>query len=202
MLLDKRENKVNLEKLFRYNKEKNAFIIDISIDYYKDLYNEWDFSPFKRRDLDTDLVTFIEESSEEIPLKYKIIINFFMPKDMMDIDKEKRSKAGLKNYFKYMLYKVQGERVKYRHRAYKYAFTGSVLVLIAIFFQRILERWIYLSILPEGFFIGGWVFMWEVFTILFFQNADRKVKVKEYKRLIRAEVNYKYYTDDTCIENL
>ena len=56
--------KVNLKKLFRYNKEKNAFIIDISIDFYKSLYNEWDFSPFKRRDLDADLLTFIDESSE------------------------------------------------------------------------------------------------------------------------------------------
>ena len=202
MLLGNVNDKINLKKLFRYDKEKDAFIIDISIDYYRDLYNEWDFSPFKRRDLDTELVAFIEESSEEIPLKYKIIINFFMPRDMMDIEKEQRSKLGLKNYFKYMLYKVQGEKIKHSHRAFKYALTGSILVLIAIFFQEIIQQWPYLSLLPEGFFIGGWVFMWEVFTILFFLNAERKIKIKEYNRLIKAEVNYKYYTDDNYIEKL
>lgn len=202
MLFKPKTEKLDLKKLYRYNKEKNAFIIDISIDYYRDLYNDWDFSPFKRRDLDTDLVSFIEECSEEIPLRYKVIINFFMPLEMRDLEKEKRSKAGLNNYFKYMLYKVKGEIVKYRIRASKYALTGSVLVMIAFTLQKFIEHLIYLSLLPEGFFIGGWVFMWEVFTILFFQNTDRKVKMREYKRLIEAEVNYNYYTENYSYENL
>ncbi len=202
MLFKSKLEKLDLRKLYRFNREKNAYIIDISIDYYRDLYNDWDFSPFKRRDLDTDLVSFIEECSEEIPLRYKVIINFFMPLEMRDLEKEKRSKAGLNNYFKYMLYKVEGEIVKYRIRASKYALTGSVLVMIAFTLQKFIEHLIYLSLLPEGFFIGGWVFMWEVFTILFFQNADRKAKLREYRRLMEAEVNYNYYAENYSYEEL
>lgn len=202
MLFKSKLERLDLRKLYRFNKDKNAFIIDISIDYYRDLYNDWDFSPFKRRDLDTELVSFIEESSEEIPLKYKVIINFFMPLEMRDLEKEKRSKGGLNNYFKYMLYKVEGDIVKHRIRAFKYTLTGSIFVLTAFTLQKFIKHWVYLSLLPEGFFIGGWVFMWEVFTILFFHNADRKVKLREYKRLMEAEVNYNYYTENYSYEEL
>lgn len=202
MFFKPKNEKINLKKLFRYNKEKNAFIIDVSIDYYKDLYNDWDFSPFKRRDLDTDLITFIEESSEEIPLRYKVIINFFIPEEMRDPGKEERSKAGLKNFFKYMLYKVESEQRKAQWRAFKYTVAGLFLVFIAFFVKNFIEQWGYLSFLPEGLIIGGWVFIWEVFTILFFLNSERKVKIKEYKRLIKSEINYNYYTDKTYFEKL
>jgi len=202
MFFKPKDEKVNLKKLFRYNKEKNAFIIDISIDVYKSLYNDWDFSPFKRRDLDADLLTFIQESSEDIPLKYKVIINFFIPEEMKDLRKEERSKTGLKNYFKYMLYKVEAEQKKSRWTALKYTVTGLFLVFIAFFVKNFIEHLAYLSFLPEGLIIGGWVFIWEVFTILFFLNSERKVKIKEYKRLIKSEINYNYYTDKTYFEKL
>lgn len=202
MFFKEKNEKVDLKKLFRYNKEKNAFIIDVSIGYYKDLYNDWDFSPFKRRDLDTDLIAFIEESSEEIPLKYKVIINFFIPEEMRDPKKEEKSKVGLNNFFKYMLYKVEGEQKKAQWRAFKYTITGLFLVFISFFVKNYIEHLAYLSVLPEGLVIGGWVFIWEVFTILFFINSERKVKIKEYKRLIRSEINYNYYTDKTHFEKI
>ena len=202
MFFKEKNEKVDLKKLFRYNKEKNAFIIDVSIGYYKDLYNDWDFSPFKRRDLDRDLIAFIEESSEEIPLKYKVIINFFIPEEMKDTKKEEKSKVGLNNFFKYMLYKVEGEQKKAQGRAFKYTITGLFLVFISFFIKNYIEHLAYLSVLPEGLVIGGWVFIWEVFTILFFINSERKVKIKEYKRLIRSEINYNYYTDKTHFEKL
>lgn len=202
MFSHNKSKKLNLKELFRYQKDKNAFILDISIGYYRDLYNDWDFSPFKRRELDSDLMSYIEEASEEIPLKYNIIINFFMPEEMRDPLKEEKSKTGLKNYFNYMLYKMQGERNKYRRRALNYTLTGLLLVLVVFFIQKYVRQIIYLSIFPEGLVIGGWVFIWEVFTILFFENSERKVKISEYKRLMKSEINYRYYTDENHFEKL
>lgn len=195
MLKKSKDENFDYKKIFRYDKKSDSYIIDISIDIYGDLYNEWDFSPFKRRDLDSNLIEYLEESSFEIPLKHELIINFFMPEDMKNLQKEHRSLIGLKNYFKYMLFKTESEIRQHNIRAFKYALIGIVLVSISIFFQNYINKNLYFEILPEGFYVGGWVFIWEMFSIIGFQNSERKQKIKEYKRLIQSKLEYIYYKE-------
>ena len=58
----KRKKKSTLDRLYSYDKKNNAYKIEISLDKYEDIYNEWDPTPFKKRD--------IEDMTREIsPLK-------------------------------------------------------------------------------------------------------------------------------------
>jgi hypothetical protein len=53
-------------KLSRFYKvKKNNVSIDIKFDQYRDVYSEWDFSPFTNRDLDDDFVEYLYETSLE-----------------------------------------------------------------------------------------------------------------------------------------
>lgn len=62
------------EKLYRRNELTKRMIIDISMDDYLSFFHEWDNSAFRRRDIHSELVSFLDFCSEDIPLKEKIEI--------------------------------------------------------------------------------------------------------------------------------
>lgn len=188
----KRYREFDPRSLYEYDRKKNVFSIKLSIDTYNDLYDEWDYSPFRKRDLDKNLLEHLEECSREIPLKHRLAVHFYMPTSERDASREERSIAGLRNYFQYLLYKKAQEKKKYNIYVFLYIISGLLLLTGAYFLQGTLETHLLLTILPEGLFIGGWVLFWEAFSILFFKSREMRQNLREYKRLIQAEIHYTY----------
>lgn len=58
--------------MYLIDQVSHAYMIEVALDQYTDIFSEWDPAPFKRRDLDSDLKLYLEECSEEIPFKYPI----------------------------------------------------------------------------------------------------------------------------------
>jgi hypothetical protein len=44
------------------------------------------------------------------------------------------------------------------------------------------------SVLTEGLFIGGWVFLWEAVSLFFFSNRDLYYRYRTFRRLRRSEI--------------
>lgn len=55
------------QKLYKYEKETEHYLIEVSLDDYGDVYDNWDPSPFKQRDIEDEFHDFIFNSSEDIP---------------------------------------------------------------------------------------------------------------------------------------
>ena len=70
--------------------DNNTTDININIDYYREIYNEWDFSPLNNSDLDDDLFEYLEESVSEIPKKNKVCIVFHIPASIHDRKRTKK----------------------------------------------------------------------------------------------------------------
>lgn len=49
-----------------------------------------------------------------------------------------------------------------------------------------------MSILLEGIFIGGWVFLWEAFSLVFIYNQDVRRNLREMRRFSKAQITFKY----------
>jgi hypothetical protein len=47
------------------------------------------------------------------------------------------------------------------------------------------------SIISEGIFIGGWVFLWEAVSLFFFTNRELYIKYRTYKRLQHTPVIFR-----------
>ncbi len=180
------------KKIYRFDRAANRYHVDVAIDYYRDVYNEWDFAPFRNRDLDRSLMEYLEECSREIPLRAGLAISFFTPRDIMDPGKEERSIAGLKNYFHYELLKAQGRRRRYYRRFAMYLLFGVAFMAGAYLAQSYLHGPFPASVLPESLLIGGWVLFWEAFTIAFFRNRDVGERIRHLKRFTRARIDYVY----------
>ena len=48
------------------------------------------------------------------------------------------------------------------------------------------------TILTEGLSIGGWVFLWEAFSLFFFSGQEASNQLKRYVRLLDTKVIFKY----------
>ena len=73
-----------LDKLYSYDKKNNAYIIEVSLDKYEDIYNEWDPTPFRRRDIEPEFMDYLLDSSYDIPYKYNLDIKLYLPKSKED----------------------------------------------------------------------------------------------------------------------
>lgn len=91
--------------------ETKAFIIEVSIDNYNDVFNGWDPSPIKRRYLNPDLVGSIEDCSDDISLKYNVELHFFLPQQEFNENKEHLTETGIKNSSKFFIHFVKKELV-------------------------------------------------------------------------------------------
>ncbi len=180
------------KKIYRFDRSANRYHIDIVIGYYRDVYNEWDFAPFRNRDLDRSFMEYLEECSREIPLRAGIEITFFMPREIRDATKEERSVAGLKNYFRYELLKALGRRRRYYGHFAVYLLFGVMFLVGAYLVRTFLAGPFPLGVLPEGLAIGGWVLFWEAFTIVFFRNRDVNERIRHLRRFVRARIAYVY----------
>ena len=177
-----------------YPQDKKNVYIDIDLDMYTDLYEEWDFSPQKKRDLDEDLYEYLIECSREIPLKRKVIIRMHLPAKIENGEKEKNAVSGIKRYFGYRYQKNGYLRKKSLRSLAGYGSFGLIFLTTGAFIQKLLSDSPFSSILYEGLIIGGWVLFWECFDIVFFKDAFHRETLKHLKRLIKAEIRFEYHT--------
>lgn len=179
-------------KLYEFDQIRKTYLLNISIRTYSDLYNKWDYSPFKKRDINENLIKYVEDCSSEMLLRYRVSIHLYVSNDKDNEKQKSEATAALRGYFKYLLFKKISELKKYLKDARQYGLIGLILLSLAYFIQKIGgDKYIFL-ILPEGLFIGGWVLFWEVCSILFFKYRELNQKIKEYKRLSEADISFHF----------
>ncbi|KGE73372.1 hypothetical protein [Spirochaeta lutea] len=187
-----RQPNLDPKKIYRFDKSRKAFHIDVRIGVYRDIYNDFDFSPLQNRDLDKDLIEYLAECSYEIPLKNQVIVNFYMPQGIRDRSREQNSVKGFHHYFLYTQRKLHTERRELLRNLTLYGFSGFLFLVFAYLTQEHLSTSGLLSILPEGLYIGGWVLLWEIFEVIFFTLRQINRKIRIYKRLSESEILYHY----------
>ncbi|MDF2821106.1 MAG: hypothetical protein K0R15_1547 [Clostridiales bacterium] len=180
-----------IQKQYRFNEENNVYLIDVSLDDYDDVYDEWDPAPFKKRFIEEEFDEFIVSSSEDIPLKYDINIVLYIPEAKKEVNKENSVVSAYRNYYAYAIEKVNKSRKRLRKINISYFLLAIILLSIGYFFQNGTES-VLLDVLNEGVFIGGWVFLWEVFTNIFIIRRDIQTKNSIYKRLYLSDIIFVY----------
>lgn len=180
-----------LNKIYEKNPETGNYIIEISLDKYTDIFNEWDHASYKKRDMDPQLAMFLEDCSEEIPQQYGIDICFYLPKELKNVDKEKIIASGIKTYYSFYSH--------YQMRHLKFSYT-KVVSYIAISFMFLAMAFLLGEKKPDllsntiiqGMTVGGWVFLWEAISFFFFRQSEQIGEINNYKRLSSAVIFFKY----------
>jgi hypothetical protein len=175
-------------EVYAIDKTNNAYMIEAALDHYTDIFSEWDPAPFKRRELDPDLKLYLESSADEIPTKYSIEVCFILPPGTRDKAIEQDVRDGLRNSVDFKLYLIRKELRLINARTFRYVLSGLGTFLVATLLEKPASFNVLTSVLTEGLFIGGWVFLWEAVSLFFFSNRDLYNRYHTYKRLRNSEV--------------
>jgi hypothetical protein len=185
-----KRNERLFNEIYKVDEETNLHMIEVALDQYTDIFNEWDSAPFKRRDLDPDLQLYLEESSDEIPSKYAIELYFTVPAGMRDERMEEEARNGIRNSFISKRYFLGKKMKKTNTRMFWFVLVGFLFLWVA----KTLSDWgeaDVQSILLEGLAISGWVFLWEAVSLFFFTNRELYHRYNTYKRLQNAPVLFR-----------
>lgn len=181
-----------LEQFYTIDSETGDYIIEISLKDYDEVFNSWDSSVYNIRDLDSSLKSFLLECSRDIEMRNNIILRFNMVDENKDDNIEETVTNGIRNYFNYCLHFTKNNIYQQTKKIIVYVLVSFIFTFLSFFLQKEMEADIFNKIILQALLLGGWVFLWEAFTLLFFQGRETLKKKKEYKRLLMAPVKFRY----------
>lgn len=178
-------------EVYKLDEATNHYMIEIALDSYVDVFDEWDPAPFKRRSLDPDLQLYLEGSSEEIPLRYPIELYFTIPKGSQNNRFEEETRNGIYNSCLFKIYLLKREIVKTNTLIFRYLILGFLLLWLGTIFVKHDESVMFLVLFADALLIGGWVFIWEAVSLFFFTNRELYHSCRIYKRLKNAPLIFR-----------
>ena len=187
----KKHPNIETHQIYRKSEETNHYLIEVALDKYEDIFNEWDPAPFKRRDLHPNLTEFFEECSSEINIRYQVAVVFYLPKAEIDLEKQEQCIRGLRNHFAYSVHTLRKRLKVSRQRAIRNILVGIAFLFVATTAEASYTRTLLSSVLVQGLFIGGWVFVWEGISSVMFKDHSTRTKAKEWERLHDAPIAFK-----------
>lgn len=188
----KRKKKSTLDRLYSYDKKNNAYKIVISLDKYEEIYDEWDPTPFKKRDIEEEFIDYVIDSSLDIPMKYNLDLELYLPQKAYDEKKEKNVKAAIKSYFNYLLDRNNRTLNSSIIRCLRSSLIGIIL-LCFYFFSSVDEGSSgFAKVFVEGISILGWVALWDVGEELLLNLITNYNKRRNLKRISKAKVEFIY----------
>jgi RsiW-degrading membrane proteinase PrsW (M82 family) len=178
-------------KLYNVNPDTNAYIVEVSLDDYSELFNGWDASPLRRRDLEPELMDYLEQASTEIPLSENLELCFYMPKDKRDLEKEFKSITSIMNNFKVLMSVIYKQLSRNYRRLLIYVVVSIIFLSAAYLLRNETDFSLLISIMIEGLFIGGWFLLWEAFSLFFFDTHEITIRKKLFHRLLHSDIYFK-----------
>jgi hypothetical protein len=159
------------ENFGQYRREGSVTLIDIRLDCVDQLFNSFDPSPFRQKDLDRDAEEYIVDAAEDFRPAEQIKLVFHLPNAIEEDDKAREIPDALHNYFSYKLDTA-------KHRLRQMRRDGRISLVIGLSFLAVCVgiRQVLLAtgttlgaVLAEGFLICGWVAMWRPLDILLYE---------------------------------
>jgi hypothetical protein len=181
-----------LKKSYRQNPDTGAFLIEVALDHYEEIFNEWDPAPYKSRDLNPDLRYYLEDSTDDIPLRNTVELLFKAPEPIHNDSKERNVREGLSTYLSGAVDAVRVKLRRLRNLALINLCVAAVLLTAVAYINRIQAGGLLLMVLRDGLTIGSWVFTWEMISLFFFRRIELRRELKQWKRLARAKVSFAY----------
>lgn len=187
----KKTKKHDFQSMYYQNAETSAYQVEVSLEDYSELFNGWDASALRRKDLEPELLDFLEQAGYEISHKEKIEVCFYLPKEVYNLEKEMKSLAAIKNNFKIAIFFIN-KSLKKSYRQILTFFILSLIFITSAYLMRDDESLpILTKIAREGLFIGGWIFIWEAFSLFFFTTHDERKRRDVFYRYLDSEIYFK-----------
>lgn len=174
-----------LKTIYRFNSEHGAFLIDVRLPDYSRAFSQWDSAWFEVREVDPGLVQYLKDCADDIPYGYPVEIVFSVS-DPRNPQTEERIIRGVRNYFRYEIF-VQRKRIRHLvRRGSWYCIVAICFLVAAATIDPLVPDGVLSATVNEGLAIGGWVFLWEAISQMFFQRGAIRRTISDYARFYEA----------------
>lgn len=173
--------------IYKQDSSTNLYMIEIGLNHYNDIFNQWDPSPFKRREINPDLESYLLRSSDEVPFKKKIELCFMLSQGQRDEEMEQESRLGINNSFAFKIYVFKKEIKQANSRIIYFVFVGLISLGMATIYSENSTA-VFPYVMFQALVISGWVFLWEAISLMFFKNREFYHRYRTYKRLQDAPI--------------
>jgi hypothetical protein len=180
-----------LSRFYTLNPITGDYIIEIALNEYTDIFNSWDLSSHEIRDFDSELKLFLEECSNDIDLQHKIILRINVKDQYEDEKLEETIRESFRNYFNYSIILSDKILIKRRKQSGFYILLSTFFLFLTMLLQNRINDNVFLGLIFHSLTVGGWIFLWEAFSILFIQSIEPRKKRKLYKRLLLSPIMFK-----------
>jgi len=186
------KKKSYLNQIYKYDDTDKTYVVEVSLETYHELFNGWDASPTKKKDLDSELLDFIETAAYDIPMKQHVKLSFAIPLTEKDEKLESSSKTAIHNNFKMIIHFINKQLILNNRKILTYITLSFTFITLAYIMVSFYEDSLTFNILREGFFIGGWFLLWESFSLFFFDSYEVRQRRKRFQRYLDSEINFRY----------
>lgn len=171
--------------LERYAKtDDGRFAIDITTDRVSDLYNNFDkTTPFAKKELDEDLVTYLIESAREIDDR-EFVVRFHF-NEYADDEYRKRVTTSVHNYFSY-LKELEGRTLSQLLRnSLVYLVVGLLILFLSVWVNTVFPAGnsVLAKVFAEGLTVAAWVSLWQGVAAFLINWQPYRNRIHLYKDL-------------------
>lgn len=181
-----------LRDIYPYDPQRKIFTIHAAVDNYDELYNYLDPSPSPSRDLAPDVVEYLNQCSEEIPLRYGIRIVMHIQEEPRDEARERECLTNIRAYYQHETILSRLDDRHTRLRSLRYVAFSLACLTVYLLTQPWADISILTELLHEAFLVGGWVFMWEAVSINFIETDPPRLARQRFMRLVEAPLEFTY----------
>lgn len=172
-------------------KEKIKCTIPIKVDYYEQLFREFDYRNDYDRCINEDLNGWLQEYIFRQPHKLNHInveLEINMPLEVRDENKEESSKVSIINSYKEFLKReVKIINMSVIRIGY-YMITAAVLLSCWYIIKTNIGESLLTSLLNSG----GTVLLWQIMTLIFIEGKNFRYKVRINKKLSNMTIVFRY----------
>ena len=172
-------------------KEKIKCTIPIKVDYYEQLFREFDYRNDEDRCINEDLNEWLQEYIFRQPHKLNNIsieLEINMPLEVRDENKEESSKVSIINSYKEFLKReVKIINMSVIRIGY-YMITAAVLLSCWYIIKTNIGESLLTSLLNSG----GTVLLWQIMTLIFIEGKNFRYKVRINKKLSNMTIVFRY----------
>lgn len=180
-----------LEKIYARNPLNGHYIIEVSLTNYAEIFNDWDHAPYKRKDINPEMLGFLEDSIDDIPMEYDIDICFYLAEEKRFHEKEHIITDWFRTFYTFYI-EIEKQKIRAILKSAILYMLVSAALLIVSYFGVLYKDNIFIYTITEILIVGGWVFLWEALERLLFQRKAVRRLIQNYERFRKAEISFRY----------
>jgi hypothetical protein len=168
-------------------------VLELNLSDKRQLFNSMDPAPFRERDLDPEVVSYIVEWAEELPPSAELAM-------VVTLDQETVSSQDVGLLREALVEDFKRRAASARRRLRRLFRDGRISLLIGMLFLaaaivisdaigNLLSTQRYVTLVQETVVIGGWVALWHPINIFLYEWWPVRAEARLYDRLAAMDVS-------------